>query len=65
MPCCHSDKAKKYSVSFLVRTHVTQYLPCQAFFPLLAGVIIFVVRVFRPQDIATVAAADSVLSILF
>ena len=35
------------------------------FFRLLAGVIIFVISVLRPRDVATFAAADSVLCILF
>ena len=49
-------------VSFLVRARVTQYLPRQVLFvSFLAGVITFVISVFRPREVATVAAADSAL----
>ena len=55
-------RLKRKTGSFLVCARVAQYLPHQVcFFPCLAGVIIFVISVFRPQEVAMVAAADSIL----
>ena len=61
-----AEKKKESRVSFLVRVRVTRYLSRLVFFfVLLARVIIFVISVFRPRDVETVATADSALCILF
>ena len=56
-----SSLGYKKKVSFLIRVRVTQYLSRQVFFFFFLAGVIFVISVFRPWEVATVAAADSVL----
>ena len=60
---CHKVRIKKKRRFFLCFRARHSVPPASGFF-LLAEVVSFVISVFRPRDVATVAAADTVLCIL-